>query len=128
LRRVLEILAVLLFFAGLELAARTLSHTVSHLDETFRTAFAGESFVFPPPAFLVGSALVAIGATLWLLTIWANSQAKLVQPGPNCPRCGAKTNRLKRSRRNKLLAALLGHRVTRRRCGQCSWGGLSLKQ
>ena len=128
MRRVLEVVSALLFLAGLELAAGTLSGTVSRIEQTLRITFGGTSFVAPAPEFGVGLVLIVFGGFVWILAIWANRQSKTIQAGPNCPRCSSETSRLKRTALDKLLAALLGFRVTRRRCEQCSWGGLSLKQ
>ena len=126
--RVLEILAVVIFLAGLELAAGTLSHTFSRLEETIRLAFAGKSFVAPPGTFVLGGALVFVSASLGLTAYWARGQMKKVQPGTNCTICGSKTERVKRQAKHKLLSTLAGQRLTLRRCGHCNWTGLSVKQ
>lgn len=127
MRRALEIISVLFLLAGLEFAAGTLSHTIGRIEETIRFVFAGESLVAPAPVFVVGCVLIVFGVTLGFLTFWAKAQNKVIQGGHDCPRCGTSTIRLKRRARHKLLAVLLGHRITHRRCGRCSWAGLSLK-
>lgn len=128
MRRVLEIIAVLFLLAGLELAAGTLSHTLRRVEDTLRLSFAGESLVWPAPVFIVGFVLIIFGVMLALVTVWARAAGKAVQASPNCPRCGTRTNRMKRRLRHKVLAAVMGHHVTRRHCAKCGWGGLSLKQ
>jgi len=45
--------------------------------------------------------------------------------GDGCPNCGNVTRRVKRREWQRLLSALLGERLMRRRCETCGWVGLS---
>ncbi len=127
MRRALEIISALAFIGGPELAAGTFSYTLDSLERTVRLMVAGESFSVPAPAFIVGSGFMVLGLTLGALTLWTRVAANTVQPGPICPRCGSETKRTRRSLHHKMLAAVMGHRLTRRSCSKCRWAGLSLK-
>jgi len=127
LRRALEIFALVLFLAGLELAAGTLSHTAGRFEETLRLVLASDSPSALAVEFAVGSVLVVFSVVIGALTLWAGAQVRGVHTSDDCPRCGGETERVKRKRRHRLLAAIVGQRVTRRRCSECPWRGLSIK-
>jgi len=124
LKRTLEVLSVAIFLAGVELATGGLSTTLDRFIEQFTLVF-GE-----PPASgrgVAGLLLTFSGIALGSIALWAHRERRELTETTDCPRCGARTERIKRRKRHRILAALLGEGLTRRRCAECGWVGLTQK-
>lgn len=126
--RAVLVVSVLLLAAGLELAAGTFSGTVAEisggLDALRRVPDTGEF----PLRFAGGLLLLAWGAAGTALAGWTLRRERRLPRGRSCPRCGNGTRRVRRRLRHRLLARFLGARVVRRRCTDCGWTGLALRE
>ncbi|MEQ8330351.1 MAG: hypothetical protein RH859_07830 [Longimicrobiales bacterium] len=128
MRRGMWILAVLLMVGGLELATEGVSLFLARIQAGFAALGAGVEFHATPGRFLSGVGFLVAGAGLAALLAWSDrAQARVSVVGSACPQCGAETRRVKRKEWQRLLSALLGERLTRRRCETCHWTGLSLR-
>ncbi|MGD8319808.1 MAG: hypothetical protein PVJ02_05125 [Gemmatimonadota bacterium] len=128
MRRGLAFLALASVVVGLELSAETVSLTLARLHAGISAVLSGVEFHVSALRFLLGLVLVALGLSMSvLLTLSVRQRRSVVAVGPACPRCGNRTRRVKRSGMQRLLAALLGEGMTRRKCDTCGWVGLSLR-
>jgi hypothetical protein len=125
LKRVLEMLALVLVVAGIELATGALSHGLDRFTQVVLRFLAGEGTDVPLSRLWAGAGLTLMGASLLGIGSWARAQARSLVSGKLCPRCSGPTERVKRELRHRLLAWTLGGRITRRRCPTCGWIGLS---
>lgn len=129
MRRGVTGIALLLIFLGLELSTEALTLVVERLGTGFRAVLEGAEFEVSAPRFLIGVAGLVLGAVLLALSAWAGRKRQEVESvGAACPQCGNETRRVKRREWQRLLSALLGERLTQRKCDTCGWVGLSLKQ
>ena len=125
MKRVLEVLAVVLLVGGLELSVGAVSHTLEQLGRVYSELVAGAEPGVSPGRFFLGVGMVVVGVGLLTLDLWARSYGGAVGRGRICPECGARTERLKRRARHRLVAWVLGEKVTRRTCKECGWRGLA---
>lgn len=127
MRRGLAFLSIFLVLAGLELSTQGISLILSRFRVGFASVLGGAEFHVPGVRFSIGILALVFGAALWLLLAWSDYEAKEVAVvGATCPQCGNRTRRVKRREWQRLLSAILGERLTRRRCETCGWTGLSL--
>ncbi len=128
MRRGLTALSLGLLISGLELSAQTFSVTVGRIQAGFAALAGGAEFHVGPARFVTGVVFLGVGLVLVGLIVWsARAQAQVGTVGTMCPQCGNETRRVKRKEWQRLLSALLGERLTRRRCDSCHWAGLSLR-
>ena len=69
--------------------------------------------------------LLPVAAIIVTVLIWARFSARIVGRVSFCPQCGGKTTRIHRRKRHRLLGKILGMPVTRRKCSDCGWRGLT---
>ncbi|MFQ5536988.1 MAG: hypothetical protein ACE5GJ_06005 [Gemmatimonadota bacterium] len=126
MRRGLAVLSLLLILIGLELSTEAVSLVVSRVEAGVTALRSGVGFQVGAPRFLIGLGMVTVGFGIWMLFIWsARVRRAVTAAGRLCPQCGGETRRVKRRKWHRLLAVLLGHRITRRKCEVCGWVGLS---
>ncbi len=125
MKRVLEIVALILLVAGVEFSTEAVSHALGRLALAYHGILAGGEPGVSLPRFFAGVGMVVTGAGLLTLDLWARAYARFVGRGKACPNCGGKTERVKRRVRHRVLAWVLGERVTRRKCKTCGWSGLA---
>lgn len=125
MRRILEVISAGLFLAGLELAVGTLSLTVIRFSETFTNTFGSDEADGVPWRFLAGIGLMVLAVTLAGVTVLVRYRQAGVQDHIGCPKCGARTTRVRRLIWHRILGRLLGRSLSARRCGDCGWTGLS---
>ncbi len=126
MRRGLVIASLGLTLAGLELSTEGLSLVLARLGAGFTALFAGVEFQVGGVRFVLGvlfllGGLVLAGLTLWSARIWKGVRHR----GRSCPRCGDETRRVKRTGWQRVVSTVAGEDLTRRRCAQCGWTGLS---
>ncbi len=126
MRRGLGFVAVLLVLMGLELSTQGVTLIASRLGVGVSALLGRSAFHVPGFRFGAGIVLLAGGLALWILLAWS-ARTRVVVPavGDGCPQCGNPTRRVRRQVSQRLLAALLGEHLTRRRCDTCGWVGLS---
>jgi hypothetical protein len=125
-RRWLSVCALGLTLLGIELSTEVISLFFARLSAGATAVAAGVELQISANRYLAGVAAMVIGIGMALLATWIGVAARSVgTTGDRCPSCRADTRRVKRRWTDKLLSALLGHRVTRRHCGECGWTGLS---
>lgn len=128
MRRGLAFTSFFLFLAGLELSTEALSLVLARLGTGLGAVFAGTEFHVSTLRFGVGVVTLTVGVSIWMLLVWSNAQrTEVASVGTTCPQCGNRTRRVKRKEWQRLLSAVLGERLSRRRCETCGWTGLSLK-
>ena len=125
MRRILEVISLVLFLAGLELAAGTLSVTTTLLRETFTTTFGPDGPDEIPWRFLAGIALMVLAVVSAGTTVAVRFRQARIQDHVGCPKCGARTRRVQRKARHRMLGRLVGKALSARHCGDCGWRGLS---
>ena len=125
MKRVLEVVAITLLVAGIELATGAVSYGLEQVVRVFQHLMAGSEPEISVPRFLGGVGMVVLGSGLVLLDLWARAYSGLVGRGKYCPHCGVKAERVKRRTRHKVLGWVLGERVTYRKCKTCGWHGLT---
>lgn len=128
MRRGLAFVALVLVLLGLEMSTEALTLVVQRLSSGFASLAAGVEFQVGAFRFLAGVVALLLGLTVWVLMLWsARKRGAVASIGGTCPQCGEETRRVKRAGWQRLLSALLGERLTRRKCDTCGWVGLSLK-
>lgn len=128
MRRGLAFTSLLLLLAGLELSTEAISLVFDRLGAGFGALLAGTEFHVTGLRFGFGVTFLAVGLALWVLLIWSASQRHdVASVGTTCPQCGNRTRRVKRKEWQRLLSAVLGERLSRRKCETCGWNGLSLR-
>ena len=125
MKRVLEVVAITLLVAGIEMATGAVSYGLNRVAEVFGRLLAGSEPEVSAGRFFAGLGLVALGSGLVLLDLWARAHSGLLGRGRACPHCGVKMGRVRRKRRHKILGWILGERLTHRACPQCGWHGLT---
>lgn len=125
MKRVLEVLAVTLLVAGVELATGAISFGLNEVLKVFHHLMAGSEPDVSPTRFFVGLGMVVVGGGLVTLDLWARAYSGVVGRGKYCPHCGVKAERVRRRRRHRVLSWVLGERVTYRKCKTCGWHGLA---
>ena len=124
MKRVLKVLSLTLILAGVELSTGALSHAV---DQVLRVYF--ELVLDAEPSvsvrrFFWGVGLIILGLLFVLLELWARASLSGVPRGKHCPQCGGETERVRRRQRHRIMAWILGERLSRRKCKECEWAGL----
>lgn len=128
IRRALAFLSVFLLVTGLEMSTEGISLVLARLRLGLTALGTGSEFHISGARFSVGVASMFLGILLLVLLLWSGFRRQEVATvGSACPQCGNPTRRVKRKEWQRLLSALLGERLTRRRCETCGWSGLSLR-
>ena len=125
LKRVLEVVAITLLVAGIELATGAVSYGLNQILRVYFQLVAGTEPDVSLTRFFVGGGMVILGTGLVFLDLWARAYSGFVAPGNFCPHCGVKADRVKRRRRHRVLGWILGERFTYRKCKTCGWHGLT---
>jgi predicted RNA-binding Zn-ribbon protein involved in translation (DUF1610 family) len=125
LKRTLEVLSVVLILVGIELTTGSLSYALGRLERVYRALSVGNEPEVSLVRFTVGVLLALLGAVIMAVLIWARFSARFVGAVSFCPQCGGKTTRIHRRKRHRLLGKILGMPVTRRKCSNCGWRGLT---
>jgi len=112
-KRVLEVVAITLLVAGIELATGAVSYGLDQIVRVFQHLMAGSEPEISVPRFLGGVGMVVLGSGLVLLDLWARAYSGFVGRGKYC------------RTRHKVLGWVLGERVTYRKCKTCGWHGLT---
>jgi len=127
MRRGLAFTSLLLLLAGLEMSTEALSLVLDRLGAGFSSLLAGTEFHVTGLRFGLGVFFLLVGLAIWVLLIWSAGQRHdVASVGTTCPQCGNRTRRVKRREWQRLLSAVLGERLSRRKCETCGWTGLSL--
>ena len=128
MRRTLSVLSFGLILLGLELSTKAISLAVARLSAGFTAIASGLEFHVSTLRFAGGVAALALGLGVVGLLLWlTRAESRVTAVGDSCPACAGDTQRLKRRLSHRVLAALMGHRLTRRRCDACGWSGLSVR-
>ena len=122
MRRILEVISAGLFLAGLELAVGTLSLTITRLRESFTNTLESDGV---PWRFAAGIGLMVLAVVLAGVTVLARYRKGGIQEHDGCPKCGARTRRVRREIQHRILGGLVGKSLSARHCGDCGWRGLS---
>jgi predicted RNA-binding Zn-ribbon protein involved in translation (DUF1610 family) len=125
LKRTLEVLSLVLILVGIELATGSLSYALGRLERVYRALSVGNEPEVSLVRFAVGTLMVLLGAIIVTVLFWARFSARFVGAVSFCPHCGGKTTRIHRRSRHRLLGMILGMPVTRRKCSDCGWRGLT---
>ncbi len=128
MRRILEVVSLALVVAGFELTAGTVSHTFQVVRRVYRELVWSTEPTVSLPRVVLGGLLVVAGLAGLALALWARVRGRKVGWGKTCPQCGSATHRIRRRRRHRILGWLLGRRITRRRCRECGWRGLTVSE
>ena len=128
MRSPFRLLALGFVVLGLELSTRAISLAVGRIGAGFTAVLNGTEMHVSSGRFLIGVAALAFGfAVLVVGMVLDRLERQLAKAGDRCPACGSGTNRVKRKRAHRILAMLMGHRLTRRQCEECNWVGLSFR-
>lgn len=128
MRRSLAFISLALILVGLELSTEALSLTFSRLKAGVGAILAGAEFHVPAFRFEVGVGALVLGLVVAISLLWsARARVEVRAVGHMCPNCGSQTRRVKRRKRHKLLAIMMGENIARRRCETCGWVGLSMR-
>jgi len=128
MRRSMAVISAVLVLLGVELSTEGASLILSRFGSGLRAIRAGVDFHVTPVRFGTGVLVLGLGLALWLLILWSGQVRDTVDSvGSSCPACGNKTRRVKRRGWHRVLAFMLGQRLTRRTCEVCGWNGLSLR-
>jgi len=126
MRRGLGFVSAALVVMGLELSTGAVTVVARRLGLGVAALLGGNEFHVAGFRFVAGVVALLLGLALWLLLAWsARKRAVVGAVGDGCPNCGNVTRRVKRREWQRLLSALLGERLMRRRCETCGWVGLS---
>ena len=58
---------------------------------------------------------------------WARYASGRISRGYVCSRCGGQTQRVTRRIHHRVLGSMLGLELARRRCVECGWKGLAIR-
>ena len=125
MRRILEVISLVLFLAGLELAVGTLSLTITRLREIFTHPLGPDASDGVPWRSLVGIGVTALAVVMAGTTVLVRYAEAGIRDYVGCPECGARTRRVQRRTRHRILGWLVGKALSARHCGDCGWRGLS---
>ena len=128
IRKGLAYAALFFLLAGLELSTEGISLVLARLRAGMGALLSGNEFYVSGLRFTVGVGGLAIGVVILALLGWsAGHRHDVAMVGSACPQCGNHTRRVKRKGWQRLLSAMLGERLVRRRCEHCGWTGLALR-
>lgn len=71
--------------------------------------------------------MIVLGVAGMGVALWAKHAGAHLSRGPVCSRCGGKTQRLRRRIHHRVLGSMLGLELERRRCFECGWKGLAVR-
>lgn len=125
MKRLVEVLGIALLLLGVEWATGAVSHGIQRVHSVYLQVRFGGQPEISVARFAWGIALALAGAGLLGLDLWARAYSRFVSSSKLCPRCGARTERVKRKLYHRLLAAVAGRRISRRKCKGCGWAGLT---
>jgi hypothetical protein len=125
LRRTLEVLSLGLFLLGLELATGTPSLTITRLRETLAHPLGSDEADGVPWRSLAGIGLIGFGIVLAGVTVFVRYRQGAIQEHVGCPKCGARTTRVRRGVWQRVMGRLVGKSTSARLCGDCGWRGVS---
>ena len=127
MRRSLAFISLALVLMGLELSTEAISLTLGRLKAGASAVLAGAEFHIPAIRYEVGVFSLVLGVVLAAVLFWSNrARGEIQAVGHLCPSCGSPTRRVKRRKRHKLLSAIMGESLSRRKCETCGWVGLTL--
>jgi hypothetical protein len=128
LRRSLAFISLALILIGLEPSSEAISLLPSRLKTGAGVIVAGAYFHVSPFRSATGIFVMAVGVAVWGALIWsARSVAGIGPVGHMCPTCASLTRRVPRKRHDRLLSAIAGEPLARRRCQAYGWVGLSIR-
>ena len=128
MRRTTPFLAIGLVVLGLELSTKAASVTAARLSSGFQDAVVGLESLVSPTRFVTGVLMLALGLVVGVVQmILESAEGRVSAVGDACPVCGRQTERRKRKTFHRMLSTFMGRKLTRRRCGECHWTGLSVK-
>jgi hypothetical protein len=125
MKRVLEVVAITLLVAGIELATGAVSFGIEQVLRVYHQVVSGTEPEVSLLHFFVGVGMVTFGAFLVAVDLWARAYSGYVGRGKFCPHCNLKTDRVKRRTRHKVLGLIVGEMVVHRKCKKCGWHGLT---
>jgi hypothetical protein len=125
LKRVLEVIAILLLVVGIELATGAVSYGLNQVLKVYFQLVAGTEPDVSLTRFFVGGGMVILGSGFLVLDLWARAYSGFLGRGKECPHCGVNAERVKRRLRHKILGWVLNERFTHRKCKRCGWRGLT---
>lgn len=125
MKRVLEVVAITLLVAGIEMTTGAVSYGLNRVAEVLGQLLEGSEPGVSAGKFLAGVGMIAMGLGLVSLDVWARTRSGLLGRGSACPHCGVKMDRVRRRRRHRLLGWILGERLIHRACPKCGWHGLT---
>ena len=128
MRRTTPFLAIGLVVLGLELSTEAASATAARLSSGFQDVVVGVESLVSPTRFVAGVSMLALGLVVGVVQmILEGAEGRVSAVGGTCPVCGRQTERMKRKTLHRMLSTFMGRKLTRRRCGECHWTGLSVK-
>ena len=126
MRRPLAVAAVGLILFGIEVATGAISVAAVRMWAGLVASLTGNEFVISRPRYVIGVLLTLVGGVIFGVMAWAEqAQGEIRIQGSACPNCGARTKRVRRRKRHRILSRILETGVTRRSCERCGWNGLS---
>ncbi len=129
MRRGLAFVSLVLLLMGLELSTEAVTLVVERIAGGVSALLGDGEPRVSTFRFVAGLAAMLVGLSIWILLFWSGRRRRKVDAtGDACPQCGGDTRRVRRRGWQRLLAALVGERMTRRRCETCGWVGLSVRR
>ena len=125
MRRTLEVISLGLCLLGLELATGTPSLTITRLRETFADPFGSVGEDGVQWTSLAGIGLMVLAVLVAGVTLAVRYRQGAIQDHVRYPECGARTKRVRRTARHRILGWVMGKALSARHCGDCGWKGLS---
>ncbi|GMR12266.1 MAG: hypothetical protein BMS9Abin29_0455 [Gemmatimonadota bacterium] len=127
MRRTIKLLSVALLLFGFEFASGTLSTTLNRFTQTLSSTVADDVPSLPPLRFAWGVGMIVIGIAGMALVLWAKHASTSLSRGQMCSHCGGRTRRLRRRMHHRVLGWMSGLELARRRCVECGWKGLAVR-
>ncbi len=125
MKRTLDVISLILILVGIELATGSLSYALERLERVYRALSVGNEPEVSLIRFALGVLLLLLGAIMLAVTIWARFGVRIIAAGSSCPQCGGETSRIHRRTSHYLLGRIHGMPLTRRKCHDCGWRGLT---
>ena len=130
MRRTTPFLAVGLVVGVLDLSTKAASVTAGRLSSGYQDLVGGLESLVSPTRFVADVSLLVLVLGLVggvVLVMLENAEGRVGAVGDKCPVCGRQTERMKEKRFHRMLSMFMGRELTRRRCGECHWTGISVK-